>query len=164
MDILDKEITLTYSPQLVQQAVFRYWYKSVGRLYWVALLFVALSLFITFSPNSWWTGFSVSILVIGIAFPILLYFVHHRNSMAKLRQMGTPDAKLILKEDGFTLSSGAGSSTLPWSSIEKIQQFENFWLLSFAKAHFSTLPLQTLSPEQKAFIIEHVTAAGGKVK
>ena len=75
-----------------------------------------------------------------------------------------PEAKLILKEDSFTLSSGAGSSTLPWSSVEKIQQFENFWLLSFSKAHFSTLPIKTLSPEQKTYIIDHVAAAGGKVR
>lgn len=164
MDILDKEITLSYSPKLIRQAVSIYWRKSLGKWYWAALLLVAISLIATFNTNSWWTGFSVSILLLGIAFPILVYVVHHRNAFAKLRQMGAPEAKLILKSDGLTLSSGAGSSTLPWSSIEEIQQFENFWLFSFSKAHFSTLPLQALSSEQKAFIIERVTAAGGKVK
>ncbi len=103
-------------------------------------------------------------LLIGIIFPVLLYRVHYQNVMARLRQMGAPKAKLILNENNFTLSSDAGSSTIPWSLVEAIWQFETFWLLLFSKAQFSTLPMQTVNSEQKTFIIDHVIAAGGKVK
>ena len=101
--------------------------------------------------------------ILGIGMPILVYWVHYRNSMAKFRDMKEPVATFVADEASFTLASDHGSSTLKWEAIKEVWGFEGFWLLLFSKAHFATIPLEGLSTEMRAYILEKVKRGGGSV-
>ncbi|HHT0593919.1 TPA: YcxB family protein [Legionella anisa] len=95
------------------------------------------------------------------------YYVVSR-SLSKLYKKiqengGHPDVQFLASEDNFTISSGAGSATLPWSSIESVWQFSDYYLLFYSKSQFSIIPLAGVNEEIKHYIIKHVRDAGGKI-
>ena len=159
------EISLNYSQQIIRQAVFGFWWRVVGFRYLVALTLVAVGLAAQLlrGNSSWFVGILASVLVLGIGFMVAIYVVHYRNALDKLQTMGPPHATLAVADTSFTLSSGAGTSTLPWTSIVEVWKLKTCWLILFSKAQFVTLPLNDLSTEAQAFIRERVKASGGKV-
>lgn len=165
MSIQSHQIHLTYNTEIVKEAVFRFWLRSVGKGFFVALTVVGVSFFwaLMRGDTSWVTGIMAASFVFGIVFILALYVVHYRHAMEKLKTMGSFQAQMVISDSGFTLSSGAGSATMPWSSIGQIWKFENLWLLMFSKGHFVTLPLSSLTPEEQASIQSYVLSAGGKI-
>lgn len=159
------EIELTYSEPLIRYAVLRFWWRVVGVRFLVALvlLIISLSALVRNGDTSWVVGSLGAVLTLAFTFIVALYFVHYRNSIRKFRVMGKPQATLVASEASLFISSGAGSTTLPWSSVAAVWQFTSCWLLLFSKAHFATLPLATIGPEARAFILERVRTAGGKI-
>jgi hypothetical protein len=159
------EATLIYSEALLRQAVFAFWRRSVGVGFFVALLIAALGLVIlvALGQSSWIIGGLAAVLLVGIAFAIVVYVVHYRRSLHKFRQMGQPRATFRADESSFTMSSDIGTTTLQWSAVKELWQFQSVWLFLYSKAQFSTLPLACLSPEAQAHIVQCVRAAGGKV-
>ncbi len=113
--------------------------------------------------RSWLVGVFGLAFVLAVWLTVNVYFVHRSNSLAKLRNMGAPTAVFTVSERDFSFASGAGNSTLPWSSVLEVWRFDGFWLLLFSKAHFVTLPLASLSPEQQEFVLARVYSAGAKV-
>jgi len=159
------EATLIYSESLLRQAVFGFWHRSVGIGFFVALLIAALGLvvLVALGQSSWIIGGLAAVLLLGIAFAIVVYVVHYRNSLRRFRQMDKPRSTLRADESSFTMSSDIGTTTLQWSAVKELWQFPSVWLLLYSKSQFSTLPLACLSPETQAYIVERVRAAGGKV-
>jgi hypothetical protein len=159
------EATLIYSETLLRQAVFAFWRRSVGVGFFVALLIAALGLvvLVALGQSSWIIGGLAAVLVLGIAFTIVVYVVHYRNSLRKFRQMDKPQSTFRAEESSFTMSSDIGTTTLQWSAVKELWQFSNVWLLLYSKAQFTTLPLACLSPETQAYIVQCVRTAGGKV-
>jgi len=103
------------------------------------------------------------VLVLGTAFPIVVYVVHYRRSLQKFHQMDNPQATFRAEESSFTMVSDIGTTTLQWSAVKELWQFPNVWLLLYSKAQFTTLPLSCLPSETQAYIVQCVRAAGGKV-
>src|SRR5262245_50081183 len=157
--------TLKYDEQLVNRAVRSYWRRSlgIGVLVGVPLLCIILAMRLADGDRSWYVGLLAGAVLLGIGMPILVYLVHYRNSMAKFRDMKEPVATFIADQDSFTLSSDHGSSTLKWEAIKEIWGFEGFWLLLFSKAHFATIPLEGLSDEMRAYVLDRVKRSGGSV-
>ncbi len=108
-------------------------------------------------------GMTAAVFFFGAMFVAAVYVVHYRNALQKFRDMGSPRAILRMAEDSFTVTSGAGSSTLPWSSIIEVWKLKNCWLLLFSKAQFMTLPLACISEEIQAFLLNRIAAGGGKI-
>jgi hypothetical protein len=160
------ETTLTYSEPLLRRAVFVFWRRTLGAGIFVAIALVAICLAILIAQGvlSWVVGAAGAVLAMAAALPITGYVVHYRNTISKFREMGEPEATFRADESTFTVSSGIGTSTLPWSTFKEIWQFRDFWILLFSKAQFSTLPTSGLSSEMQAFILCHVRATGGKVR
>lgn len=163
---MNESILLTYSKPLLRQAVFSFWQRSLGKicLFALAILVFMFVILVWERDLSWASGFIACALFVSLLFPLLVYVVHYRNAMTKLKAMGSSQAQLTLGEDNYTVSSSAGTSTLPWSSIKEIWKFKELWIILLSRAHFWTLPLQNLSSEDKAFIINQVQKAGGKVR
>lgn len=159
------ETTLTYTEPLVRQAVFAFWRRSIGIGYVLALVVAAFGLgfLISQGNHSWLIGALATVLALGVVFVVLLYFIHYRNSLDKLREMGSPHANFRADEATFTISSGIGTTTLQWPAVKELWQFSGVWLFLYSKAQFSTLPLSDLSVEMQAFILQRVQAAGGKI-
>jgi hypothetical protein len=157
---------LVYSTNLIRKAIFSFWYITVGPsmiLIWIAL--IGYLIFLISTKNfSWITGAIGAVLFFSVAIAIMLYLVHYQNSIKKFKKMGHPDALFLASEDNFTLSSGGGSVTLPWSSIESVWQFSDYYLLFYSKSQFSIFPLAGVHEEIQNYIIKHIQDAGGKIK
>ncbi len=159
------ETTLTYSEPIIRQAVFAFWRRLVGVGYMVALLLVAIGLafFLLRGEVSWVVGVLGTVFAFGVLFIVALYFIHYRNSLAKFRDMGSPIATFRADDSSFTISADTGTATLQWYVVKELWQTPNVWLLLYSKAHFSTLPIDCLSPEIQSFILQRIQAAGGKI-
>jgi hypothetical protein len=158
-------ITLDYTEALLRQAVFVFWRRTVGTGFFVAtgLLVCLLAFQLWHGDRSWMVGALGGFLVFALGFVLLIYIVHLRNTLSKFRGMGAPSAALTLQEASFTMSSGLGSSSLQWASVTEVWRYPSFWLVLFSKAQFVTLPLVCVPADAQAFILERVSAAGGKV-
>ncbi|UKE73677.1 YcxB family protein [Xanthomonas graminis] len=156
--------SLRYDRPLIRRAVASFCWRVVGLRYVVALALVAASLvFLVRGGNaSWLVGLLASALAFGIAFPVALYATHYRNALRRLDAMGAPVGTLEASASSLSLSSAAGTTTLPWSAVCDVWRFESCWLL-LSKSQFVTLPLADLSAEAAEFIRTQVLAAGGKV-
>ena len=159
------QTTLNFNESLIRKAVLSFWWRVVGFKFIIAMILIALSLgfFLYIGDRSWFVGAHATVLIIGISFVFALYWSHYRNGLKKFRAMGSSQATFSASESSFTFESGAGSSTLPWSSVTEIWQFEKYWLMLFSKAQFVTLPLADISPEFRASILERVRASGGAI-
>lgn len=159
------EATLIYTKALLNQAVFAFWWRSVGVGFFVALLIAALGLvaLVALGQASWLIGALATVLALGVVFAIFVYVVHYRRSLQKFRQMDKPEAKFHAEESSFTMSSDIGTTTLQWSAVKELWQFPNVWLLLYSKAQFTTLPLACLPPDTQAYIVQRIREAGGKV-
>ena len=159
------EVTLTYSEPLIRQATFAFWWRSVRG--WIASLLVAavslLVILLKQGDTSWQSGVSGTVIAFGFAFVVAVYVVHYRNSIGKLREMTNSKATFSASEFSFTIVSEIGATTMPWSAIKEIWQFQSVWLLIFSKAQFSTVPLKDLSPDFRAYLVDRVRHSGGSV-
>jgi len=156
---------LRYNEQLLRRAVRCFWWRVIGLRFVIALVLVAAILvwIVSNGDTSWVVGVAATVLAIGIVFMVALYVVQYRNTLYKFRAMGEPEATFTASEASLSVSSGLGSSTVPWSSVTEVWQFPSFWLLCFSKAQFSTLPIADITPEARAFILQRVQASGGKI-
>jgi hypothetical protein len=159
------EATLVYDEALVREAVFGFWWRSVQRRTLVAWAISAALVAWLWSTGdrSWLVGLLGAALLFSAAMIAAVYHVHRANAMRRLADMGAPTAILTAGADSFTVMSGAGSSTLPWSAIREVWQLERCWLLLLSKAQFMTLPLATVPEEMRRFIAARVAAAGGAI-
>ena len=54
-DIMRYKLQLNYSEALIQQAVIRFWFRSVGAVFFVAIIFlVSLFIFMLYASQSSW--------------------------------------------------------------------------------------------------------------
>jgi YcxB-like protein len=162
---MSHEATLIYSTALLRQAVFGFWWRSVGVGFFVALFIAAIGIvvLVALGQASWIIGVLATVLAAGIGFAAAVYIVHYRNSLRKFRQMDTPRSTFRAEESSFTMSSDIGTTTLQWSTVKELWQFQSVWLLLYSKSQFTTLPIECLSPETQAYIVQRVRESGGKV-
>lgn len=162
---MNYETTLTYSEPLIRQAVFAFWRRVVGLKFAVAILLTSFGVGfgVAHGDSSWVIGMSGTVLAFGVIFVVAIYFVHYRNSIVKLRDMGSPNATFRTDEHSFTITSGSGTATLQWVAVKELWKTPNAWLMLYSKSHFTTLPVACLSSEMQSFILQRIQAAGGKI-
>ena len=150
-------ILLEYNRPLLKKAVNFYYWKLTGFVFFVALDTVLILFIMTFSLQSWLTGFLGAISLLGILFSIVSYMVIYNGAMKKLSAMETQQGSLSMTEDNFTLSSDIGQSTVPWETIKNIWKSKEFWVIQFDRGGgYFTLPLKNLTPHDKEFFLSHV--------
>ncbi len=157
--------TLQFNASLLREAVWFFWRRTVGVGILIAL-FICIALLICLlgqGDRSWLVGFVAAVLCFGTAMVVAVYFVHYKNTFQKFRNMGSSATVVFsASNDSFTVSSGAATSTLPWSSVKQVWKLKNCWLLLFSKAQFMTLPLAGLSDATQTFVLSRIADAGGK--
>jgi hypothetical protein len=159
------EAKLNYDISLLREALHGYWWRTVtGRLLLAVVVSFALLVYLWLSGDrSWFIGAAGTVLVLSVGMIVAVYFVHSANMKRKLKDMGAPEATFSVTESSFTVVSGAGSATIPWSSVTDVLKLKRCWLLSFSKAQFITVPLASVSEEMRTFILQRIIAAGGKI-
>jgi YcxB-like protein len=156
--------TLHYNEQLVRRAVRRFCWRTLGGLYLVALL--ALTVFVIIATGSgdrsWLMGVVGTILVGGFAVPVVLYRNQLSAALARFRALEGRPASFQATDQTVTIRSAGGMSEFPWRTITGVWQYDDCWLL-LTGPHFMTFPLAGVSPAARAFLIDRVTANGGKI-
>lgn len=150
--------TLNYTPALVKAAAFGYVRRGLGlgsAIAFAAVIAGAVALALS-GPSAWETGAALGAACVLVFLLIGIYLLHYRQGMAKLRRMGSHQATLEFSDASLKVSSGAGSSTLPWTTFSEVWRFPKFWLLIIGQGQYMTLPLADLSPEVQAFILVHI--------
>jgi hypothetical protein len=153
--------TLHYTEELARSAVLSFWRRSVSwKLIAALTLCIAGFAFLLKSGDrSWSIGVLGAVVLFAVLFIAMIYFVHLRQSLEKLRALQNPVGTFVAEENTFTVSSDIGSSTFKWSAIHDIWRFERYWLLLFSRAQFVTLPLIDIPTEMRAYVLERVTAS-----
>lgn len=158
--------TLNYTPALVRQSVWAYWKRAVG-ITWplVLILLTGYLVIVAREGNTGWTvGAFGAIVAMGYAFLAMVYVTHLRHGLGILRTMGQPQATLDIDDTGFTVTSGAGQSTVPWRSVQEVWRCPGFWLLMFSPSQFFTIPLDNLPEAMQAEFLARVQQHGGKAR
>ena len=161
---MSHQVMLHYDEPLLRQAVLRFWWRLIGVRFVIALVVMSacLAWLVFHGDRSWFVGVIATVLALAFTFIVAIYFVHYRSAMTRFKNMGEPEGTLTVSETSLTISSGAGSSTIPWSAVTELWQFPAFWLMFFSKSQFVTLPLAGFTPEAKAFVLERLKASRAK--
>ena len=157
--------TLKFTEQLVERAVRHFWLRTMGygELFIIILMAALLAWRLADGDRSWMVGVLVTLLFLSIAIPLAIYFGHYRNSLGKFRALKQPVAEFVADDDGFSLTSDLGSTTLKWGAVTEIWRFDSLWLMLFSKSQFVTIPLEDFPEPMRNFVLERVGTAGGKV-
>lgn len=159
---------LTYPKPLIRRAVHSFLWRAVGFYLLVALTMVAIGFVVSIrrGDTSWFVGVLGTVFVLGMAFLLALYRAHYRTDLDALKRMGSDKATLEAGEAFLSFSSGAGTSSLPWTKVTEVWQFKTYWLLfvSNPKSRYLIVPLADMPADMAAFMLSRVQAAGGKLR
>ena len=162
---MDGPITVRYDAKLMRAVVLAYWWRLVGPGYPIVLVFLGgmFAALLMQHNRSWLVGFLAGILLFSVVIPVAVLVAHYRRSMGRLAAMRPPEAQLVLSQDRFSLESKTIRSSVSWSTITRVLCYPHFWLLLVSRSQFITLPLATVPEAAKAFLLERVKAAGGRI-
>lgn len=158
-------IELTYSKPLIARTIRAYWFQQVGlALPIVTLAMAALAVYLLQSGDRSWLLGAVSVaVVLSVSMMIAIYLVQLRRSLAKFESMGERRAVLIMGVDKLRIESNAGASELPWSSITRARQYDDFWLLYLDSAVFFTIPTAGLDDSEMESVNRRISASGARI-
>lgn len=159
------QATLAYDKTLMRRAAFAFVWHTCGLAFLITVVLITISLawLLALGDRSWHIGCLATSLVFALATVAALYFSHYQNGMTKLRDMGMPLVGLIVEDSSFSITTGTARTTLRWSTVTAVWRFPGFWLMCFSKLQFFTVPIASLSPEMRTFMLLRVRASGGKV-
>jgi hypothetical protein len=159
------EITVTYTESLVRTATRRFLVKFLGWDYLAVclLMLICLGVLVALGQRGWFVGAAGAVLALAILVAVSVIIGYHRRATSALRKMRTPQAKWVFDDDGIAVESDVSAGRAKWRAIEKLWCFPEVWLLFVARGVYSTLPVDALSEETKAFILHKLQEAGAKI-
>ena len=151
---MNREITVTYSRDLIKLAIWKFWTRSIGVTGFVGFVIICFAFFyfLISGDRSWLLGFLGAVAGISFALGAVSYIVYSNRSMEKFRQMGQPTAKFRFTDDRIGIESDIGWTELSWKMIENIWKYPSVWLVFIAKQGYITLPTADLDEELRKFI------------
>lgn len=150
-----RRIEIAADEAILRDAVRIYiWRRAVvaEKLTWaVALTMTALLLWRLSQGRADWLVWLIGTVVLALPAMVLLgWFVLLRQKLRQLRAMPSGKAVLLLGMDGMTITSEAGTSTVPWSGITGYWQRPGYWVIFLAPNRFFALPLAGIAPADLA--------------
>lgn len=129
----------------------------------LAALGAGVAFFIVQGERGWFVGVGATIFILAIVFTATIFLHQYKGSLNRLQQMQPPEATLALTDEGFTVASNVGASTLKWEAITELWVHPQYWLLFLSSAQYITLPTADISRERLETIKDRVAASGGKI-
>jgi hypothetical protein len=159
-------VTLVYTEALVRQSVRRFCGRTIGWLYPAVLLATAAVVvwLIIGGNRTWIVGVIGTVVCLGVLFTVVLYRNQMSASLVKFRALQGRPVTFAGSADRIVVHTHASMSEVPWEAITEVWQYPDCWLLLFSRAHFMTFPLDGVSAEARSFLLERVTAHGGRVR
>jgi hypothetical protein len=159
--VIHMNVTLRYTEALVRRAAKHFCWQQTGLLY--VMVSIGLISRLARGDHTWLTGVFGTILVFGVLLPVALYRAQLAGALERYRVLDNQLAQFKGDESFFVGQSAAGSNKLPWTTIASVRRYEALWLLVFRKAGFMTFPLEGVPTVDRDYLIDRVTAHGGRV-
>ncbi|WP_323013300.1 YcxB family protein [Devosia sp.] len=155
---------MTYTQEIVSGAVKAFvWRRGIADQKGLWAAEIAMLVFLVGLLWSGERGWLVGVVgVVVLLVPCLIgamWVAHHRNTVGKFRRMSSPRANFVFGEDGFEVVSELGEARLPWSTVTEIWERPGYWMLFTDPNQFMTLPVQTVSEEDRAFLRSRLSSA-----
>ena len=159
------KVTVTYSKSLLRKTTAKYIIRQLSWLYYAALVLLAFSFIssIIHGSRGWYVGVIGSTLGLGLVFPLFVFIAHTRRNNFILSKMPSHKGIFIFDDDGFFVESEAGSGSVKWPLVTEIRQMKDAWLLIQSRYMYTTLPIENVDENVRAFILTKVKETGGKV-
>lgn len=157
----DATYKVTYTDTIVLCAVETFvWRRGIGGqkgLWAVEFVLAALLIwFVARGDRGWAVGLLGATLLAPPSVIAAIWIAHHRNTVGKFRSMHSPVADLTIGADGLSVASELGSAQIPWSRLTEIWERPTYWMLFMDRSQFFTLPIETISMEDRNFVISKV--------
>lgn len=160
--------TLIYTEALLKKAVFSFRWRCRTDVGFYSNLLMAIGFLISIiiaiqekNIFSWNFVLLVIMLSCYIAMNIKTYVDHYQPVFNEFRELENGTTQFTVTDTHLSFSFRQGTSeTFPWSKIFKIIKYKHYWLIIFSESHFLTpslvsiLPIDTVSPEMQAFILD----------
>jgi hypothetical protein len=141
----------TYTSAIIRKAMWELtWFTYGGLLLGlIVLLMIALFIAIGENPLLWMSGF-----IAGIAFTYFLLIVRqYLTASVKVKSYEGVEIQLGFYERSIAVNSLIMSSSLPWTSVTRLQFTRSFLFLSMVGSNQPVLvPLNIFSPDDIEFI------------
>ncbi len=166
MTAAERRIEIRTDEAILRDAVRIYtWRRAIvaEKVMWaVAIAMAALLVWLVSQGRSDWLVWVLCAVLLALPAMVLLgWFVLLRQKLRQLRAMPSGTAVLLLGMDGMTITSEAGTSTVPWASITECWQRPGYWMIFLARNQFLTLPLAGIAPDDLAAL---QTGLNGKAR
>jgi len=150
-------VKVTYSEELVRSAAGRYWKRAIGNTGLIALGVVALwcVVMVYLRVDSWMVSFFAGVWVICVVIVAAAYFTIRNRALNLYRRMDAKAATFTFSETGIGIEADSGKSEMPWKTIDGVVQYPDLWLFSIAKSSYFTLPIASVPPETREYILAH---------
>ncbi len=162
---MEFEITTTYTRRITKYGAYCFWKRFVARdmlIGWSVAAGSAVA-WTALGIESPWVimigGLGALLGLVGVT----AYFVVRARSLDLLEGMGSPVVEWRFSDDGLTIESELSQAVTKWRAVKKVWLFRDAWLLFFSKVSYSTLPVEGVPPEVRAFVLSKVREAGGTV-
>ena len=106
--------------------------------------------------RSWLVGVIGTVLVMILGIFILLWQWRHIEMRRKLAAIPGRQGVITLSDEGLTVETEAGGTTLPWTSFTELWRLESCWLLFLAPNNFITLPTDGVPDEALSQLDSHL--------
>ena len=156
--LIEKDIHLNYTEELTKKSVLYYSWSITGHLFVTALILLVLCLvfLIQYDGSSLVITLITFTLIIVPSFLGMIYYITRRRALDKFRKLEDGKVLFGITEDYFSIKVGQAITRLPWTSISRIHQYDEFWVVILRPTGYFTLPTYNLMQEDKDFILGKV--------
>lgn len=147
------QFTIRYDEAVMRSAVDTFMWRrlksGIGALGAAAVLVTvaALVLLLLQGDRSWVVGVIGAALALFVSVFAAIWRWRHAEMRAKLDAIPSRQATVTLNDDSLTISSEAGSASLPFVTFTEVWKLERSWLLFLAPNNFVTLPTDGIATE-----------------
>jgi hypothetical protein len=152
------EVAVEYSDTLISATTRRLLLRSFGwkRLVLVVAIVLADLYLLSFGNHDWVFGVAITCLIILIVVLPTRYIMAYYRSMSVFQEPSLRTATFTFTEEGLSVKTGLGISTLNWSAIKKIRRFPEAWLFFLTDRQYFILPIQQVNETTQQFILDKV--------
>lgn len=156
------EFTVHYDDRVIRNAVNTFvklrLLEGMGQLGLFALVLTAagLAYLLWQGDRSWLVGVIGTVLAVFVGVFVLLWQWRHAEMRRKLATIPSRQGRVTLNEDGLTVDTEAGGTSLPWTSFTEVWRLERCWLLFLAPNNFITLPTDGVPEEALTVLDAHL--------
>lgn len=112
---MDREITVTYSADLVKLAVWKFWVRTIGPggFAGFSIIVLGFSYLLISGSRSWIFGFLGAMVCVSLGLGIVSYFIYRNRALEKFKRMKEPFARFRFLDERIGIGQISGGRNFP---------------------------------------------------